>query len=394
MRITLSSFAHLLRKQALYIAFSLAVAAIFWAVGQEINPLTILVYSISLGNLTEIAMQKATPLYGDRAFPYNWLIFLLVLAVLVVPIYLISSTLVWWIAPPSPQTLGHYLQTGWKFPILITVLFSVGIFLYQTTRDRLERRNRELQRTIAQGVSNRTTGRRIAACARDPAGAASQADSAVAGVRSGGSMAPGTHGERRLFRCLSTGGPQAVHLHCGCGGQGRFGGTADGACPGRGSRALQPVGQPGELMRTREQAAMREPCDGEVRDVLLRILDGQLCSFKVIAMRASESDIDCMVDRVRWTKMGRCSACFRSGSMRTGRFAWSRRIDFFSLPTALQKRKAPTRRNSGRRRLPRLRSPIAASRPGSSRTGSLESVSTFCGGRFQDDATLVVVAAN
>jgi sigma-B regulation protein RsbU (phosphoserine phosphatase) len=79
--------------------------------------------------------------------------FLLVLAVLVVPIYLVSSTLVWWIAPPSRQTLEHYLRTGWKFPILITVVFSVGVFLYETTRDRLERRNKELQRTLALGTA-------------------------------------------------------------------------------------------------------------------------------------------------------------------------------------------------------------------------------------------------
>ncbi len=153
MRVSRPSLVRFFRQQSLYLSLAAVVAAIFWAVGQEVNPLTILVYSVCLGNLTKTAMEKATPLYGDRRFPHNWLMFLLVLAVLVAPIYLISSTLVWWIAPPSPQTLEHYLRTGWKFPILITVVFSVGMFLYETTRDRLERRNRELQRTLAQGTA-------------------------------------------------------------------------------------------------------------------------------------------------------------------------------------------------------------------------------------------------
>ena len=153
MRVSRPSLLRFFQQQSLYLSLAAVVAAIFWAVGQDVNPLTILVYSLCLGNLTKTGMEKATPLYGNRRFPHNWLMFLLVLAVLMPPIYLISSTLVWWIAPPSPQTLEHYLRTGWKFPILITVVFSVGMFLYETTRERLERRNRELQRNLAQGAA-------------------------------------------------------------------------------------------------------------------------------------------------------------------------------------------------------------------------------------------------
>lgn len=153
MRITLISVANLLKKQVIYIAFSLIVAAIFWAVGQEINPLIIVVYSICLGNLTEGVMETAWPLYGDRRFPYNWLAFVAVLALALLPIYLISSSLVWWIARPSPQKLADYLHAGWRFPILITVVISIGIFVYETTRKKLERRNRELQRTLEEGTA-------------------------------------------------------------------------------------------------------------------------------------------------------------------------------------------------------------------------------------------------
>ena len=153
MRITLSALANFLKKQALFIAFSLAVAAIFWALGQEINPFTIIVYSISLGNLTEAFMEMAWPLYSDRRFPYNWLVFLLVLAVALAPIYVISATLAWWITSPSPLTLGRYLETSWKFPILITLVISIASFLYESTRKHLESRNLELQRTLDQGAA-------------------------------------------------------------------------------------------------------------------------------------------------------------------------------------------------------------------------------------------------
>ena len=148
MRITRSSLTEFFKVQAILIAFSVIVAGIFWAIGENINPLTILVYSLSLGNLTRIPLERAHPLYLERPFPYNWLVFLSLLVPLLLPIYLISSTLAWWLARPSPDTLAHYLRTGWKFPILITVVFSIGVFLYETSRKRFERRNRELQQSV------------------------------------------------------------------------------------------------------------------------------------------------------------------------------------------------------------------------------------------------------
>ena len=57
------------------------------------------------------------------------------------------------IAPPSPQTLVHLILTGWKFPFLVTIVFGVLSFLYHSTRDRLERRTLELQRSLERGAA-------------------------------------------------------------------------------------------------------------------------------------------------------------------------------------------------------------------------------------------------
>jgi len=152
MPVTSSFFTNLVRRQALYVAVGVIVAAVFWAVGQDINPWTIFVYSISIGNLTSLSMGIADPLYGKRSFPYNWTVYLLFLAAVLVPVYLISSVLVWTIAPPSPQSLAHYVRTGWKFPILLSFVFGLGQFIHRTAKERLERRNLELQRTVEAGA--------------------------------------------------------------------------------------------------------------------------------------------------------------------------------------------------------------------------------------------------
>ena len=59
----------------------------------------------------------------------------------------------WLIAPPTPQTLSHLITTGWKFPFLVTFVFGLVSFLYHSTRERLERRNVELQQTVERGTA-------------------------------------------------------------------------------------------------------------------------------------------------------------------------------------------------------------------------------------------------
>ena len=128
------------------------VGAIFWAIGQPINPFTVILYSLCIGNFLTPPVQWLHALY-EKPSPYDWLIFLAVLCVVMFPVYALSSVIVWWFAPPYPQSLGHYLATGWKMPFLITFVYGVLNFLYGKTRARLERRNVELQGMVQAGAA-------------------------------------------------------------------------------------------------------------------------------------------------------------------------------------------------------------------------------------------------
>ena len=147
------SLARFFRQQGLYIAISAVVGAIFWANGQQINPATVLVYSLCIGNLLSPAVSRFEFLYADKPFPYNLMIFLPVLLVLTVPIYLITTLVVWLVAPPAAQQLSHLIRTGWRFPFLVTFVFGVASFLYHSTKERLERRNVELQQSVEHGAA-------------------------------------------------------------------------------------------------------------------------------------------------------------------------------------------------------------------------------------------------
>ena len=162
---------------------ALVVGAIFWAIGQPINPFTVILYSLCIGNFLSPPMQWLHALY-EKPAPYDWLIFLAVLCVVMLPVYLLSSVIVWWFAPPGPQSLGHLLATGWKMPFLITFVYGVMNFLYGKTRARLERRNVELQGMVQVGRSPAgNPGAGIATRPRNPAVAFAQGNSAAAGNR-------------------------------------------------------------------------------------------------------------------------------------------------------------------------------------------------------------------
>jgi sigma-B regulation protein RsbU (phosphoserine phosphatase) len=152
MRLAFPSLVRFARQQILYILVSVVLGAIFWAIGQPINPFTVLLYTICIGNLLSFGMDQVEFLFSKRPFPFNWLIFLPTLVALTVPVYLLSTALVWLISPPAPQTMSHLILTGWKFPFLVTFVFGFVSFLYQTTKDRLEQRNQELQRSVDKGA--------------------------------------------------------------------------------------------------------------------------------------------------------------------------------------------------------------------------------------------------
>jgi sigma-B regulation protein RsbU (phosphoserine phosphatase) len=151
--IKLPSLVRFLRQQGVYIALSAIVVAFFWAIGQPINPVTTIIYTLFVGNLVSFVIQRLQFLFADRPFPYNFMIFLPLVMVVAAPAYLIATVLVWWTAPPSPQTLGQMIATGWKFFCVVTFVFSMLAYLHRSRTERLELRNVELQRSVELGTA-------------------------------------------------------------------------------------------------------------------------------------------------------------------------------------------------------------------------------------------------
>lgn len=142
-----------LRQQVLYLAMAAVVGAVFWATGQQVNPLTIVLYTLLFGNAVSLTMQALWRVYWSRPYPWNWIWYWMLLLAIVGPVYVLCGTIVWRFAPSSHPPLVDYLATNWKFPVVVIVAFSGGIFFYRITKDRLEQRNLELERSMEKGAA-------------------------------------------------------------------------------------------------------------------------------------------------------------------------------------------------------------------------------------------------
>jgi sigma-B regulation protein RsbU (phosphoserine phosphatase) len=60
--------------------------------------------------------------------------------------------IVWLVAPHSSHTLLELLM-AWKLPVVITFIFGIFSFVSQTTKERLERRNVELEQAVESGTA-------------------------------------------------------------------------------------------------------------------------------------------------------------------------------------------------------------------------------------------------
>ena len=137
-----------LRQQGLYLSVAAVMLCVLWAIGQRINPASVVLYMVVLGNLATLPMSRVRRMASKLPSPYNWLIFLTALLLLTPLIFVIASVVVVWIAPPSPESFEHLIRSNWKLPCLAIVVYGVLRFIYLESRGRLERRNAELQQSL------------------------------------------------------------------------------------------------------------------------------------------------------------------------------------------------------------------------------------------------------
>jgi sigma-B regulation protein RsbU (phosphoserine phosphatase) len=144
----------ILERQQLIVVIAIALFALLkvtdWE-GAEFGP--IVIYTFVSGNLVWPAMNRLAPFSDRFRSPYNWIVFVSILFL----VALVSSTIALLV------TLGVYraplavfreqFWTGGRLGVVVVLIVGCIIHFYNQTRAMLERRNRELQRTVEDGKS-------------------------------------------------------------------------------------------------------------------------------------------------------------------------------------------------------------------------------------------------
>jgi sigma-B regulation protein RsbU (phosphoserine phosphatase) len=147
-RLSRKDLVSILKQQATYICVALIVSAVFWAEGERVNALKVILYTFFFGNVVSAVMTKLQPYYWNRPAPYNWIMYAVCLLGISAPVFAICGVLLWWLEPLNSHSLYEALTGGWKFPLIVMVVYSTVHVIYRSTRDRLEQRNLELERSV------------------------------------------------------------------------------------------------------------------------------------------------------------------------------------------------------------------------------------------------------
>ena len=114
-----------------------------------------LIYTLPLCNLIVLVQDHLAFLYRRRPTLQSWAIYLGLVFILGVLGVAVVNVIEFHLRRLPGQTLWQFLASGWKLPLIATMIVGVSTELYKRTRERLEARNRELQRTIEQEAAER-----------------------------------------------------------------------------------------------------------------------------------------------------------------------------------------------------------------------------------------------
>ncbi|HWZ11499.1 MAG TPA: PP2C family protein-serine/threonine phosphatase, partial [Acidobacteriaceae bacterium] len=115
------------------------------------NFVSTLMFTLVVGNFTNASLAIAAPLFSKRRFPMDWIVYL----ALLVPIGAFGSLLstllllvVYGHKGPRVEWMVANIEVG----TLFSLLAGISIFAVGSTRDRLEARNRQLQNEVQLGA--------------------------------------------------------------------------------------------------------------------------------------------------------------------------------------------------------------------------------------------------
>lgn len=150
-----ASFHGFLRLQVLCLGIILASWMIFWAVNQPVtNVRDLFIYVLIQVNLSALMLWPLKFLYQDRQSPYHWPVHAISIFA-VTAVVVVTSALAIHRVNRFPMSFLAFLRQSWKFPFVANLVFAFAYESYKVTTCRLRRHNRKLQQVVDTDAAER-----------------------------------------------------------------------------------------------------------------------------------------------------------------------------------------------------------------------------------------------
>src|SRR5271168_4461220 len=144
--------AGVLRLQLVLVTVAVTVFAFLRILGTESHLPQTLTFTLVIGNWTSFFVYRAGSLYQRRKFPWNWVLFLLVLALVGASGTVLAEVVATFIFFAGDTTLFFkHIFFDLPFAVLVTLIFGFISFAFDTQTEKMEARNRELQGQVQLG---------------------------------------------------------------------------------------------------------------------------------------------------------------------------------------------------------------------------------------------------
>lgn len=145
---TLVQLRRLARRQQNFIAIAVAIYVAMWAVDRPASIGPTLLYTLTLCNIIFFIQDRLEFVYTRRRSLYMWLLHIpLLLVGGILGIIAVNVIRFPW-NHDSGQTLWQYVASGWKMPLIATMIVGVSTRIYRSGVSRLEWKNRDLERHL------------------------------------------------------------------------------------------------------------------------------------------------------------------------------------------------------------------------------------------------------
>jgi len=138
------------QMQFVLLGVAVAVWGMFWLLRGSANPIPIFLFAFIIGNCASLSVILATPIITELKSPWDWFAYLAVL----LPVAAVASSIASVTTRIVAGQAGHLFQLDWfdiRSGTFFALVIGTAIFISRRARERLEKRNRELQDQVTVG---------------------------------------------------------------------------------------------------------------------------------------------------------------------------------------------------------------------------------------------------